>query len=49
MVKRFLSFIEIKTKITSVFAFLMTAAYLYYIGQKIDLVKTAVFLPRCSV
>ncbi|HOB36329.1 MAG: UbiA family prenyltransferase [Clostridiales bacterium] len=43
MVKRFLSFIEIKTKITSVFAFLMTAAYLYYIGQKIDLVKTAVF------
>lgn len=43
MVKRFLSFVEIKTKITSVFAFLMAAAYLFSVGQKIDIVKSLVF------
>ncbi|HHV50947.1 MAG TPA: UbiA family prenyltransferase [Clostridiales bacterium] len=43
MVKRFLSYIEIKTKITSVFAFLMTLSYLFSVGQRVDFVKTLVF------
>lgn len=43
MIKRFLDFIEIKTKITSAFAFLYTIVFLLYIGQKIDWMRTAVF------
>lgn len=47
MVKRFLSFVEIKTKITSIFAFLMPIAFLFYTGQKINLLRTSVFF--CSM
>lgn len=43
MFKRFLSYVEIKTKITSVFAFLMTLAYLFSIGRSINLDKTLIF------
>ncbi len=43
MIKRFLSYVEIKTKITSVFAFLFALAYLFSIGQKIYTLKTIVF------
>lgn len=43
MLKRFFSYIEIKTKITSVFAFLLTIAYLVYSGSEIDWTRTAVF------
>ncbi|NLC53476.1 MAG: UbiA family prenyltransferase [Firmicutes bacterium] len=43
LVKRFLCYVEIKTKITSVFPFLMGLAYLFASGYKIDLPRTAVF------
>ncbi len=43
MIKRFLSYVEIKTKITSLFAFLLTLAYLFNIGQKINWLPTMVF------
>jgi len=43
MFEKFLSFIEIKTKITSVFAFLLAFAYLFYIKQPIDWLATSVF------
>jgi 1,4-dihydroxy-2-naphthoate octaprenyltransferase len=43
MVKRFLSYVEIKTKITSTFAFLLTIAYILYRGQKIDWLRTLIF------
>ncbi len=43
MFKKFFSFIEIKTKITSVFAFLLALAYLFYIKQPIDWQVTSVF------
>lgn len=43
MIKRFLKYVEITTKITSVFAFLMTMAYLFSIGQKINAGKTLIF------
>jgi 1,4-dihydroxy-2-naphthoate octaprenyltransferase len=43
MVKRFLSYVEIKTKITSTFAFLLTIAYILYKGQDIDWLRTLVF------
>lgn len=43
MIKRFLSYVEIKTKITSVFAFLLTFGYLLYRGQPIDCLRTGVF------
>jgi len=43
MFEKFLSFIEIKTKITSVFAFLLALAYLFYIKQPIDWLVTSVF------
>lgn len=43
MIKRFLSYVEIKTKVTSVFAFLFALSYLLSIGQKIDALKTIVF------
>ena len=38
-----MSYVEIKTKITSVFAFLMTLAYLFSIGRSINLDKTLIF------
>lgn len=43
MVKRFLSYVEIMTKITSLFAFLMTLAFLFYIKQPIDWQRTTIF------
>ncbi|NLV37096.1 MAG: UbiA family prenyltransferase, partial [Clostridiaceae bacterium] len=47
MVKRFLDYVEIKTKITSFFAFLMTIAFLVYKGQSIDWRLTVIFF--CSM
>ncbi len=43
MVKRFLDYVEIKTKITSIFAFLMTIAFLFYNNQPIDWNLTLIF------
>ena len=43
MVKRFLDYVEIRTKITSTFAFLMTIALLVYQKQSIDWKLTLVF------
>ncbi len=43
IVKRTLSYVEIKTKIASVFPFLMGLAYLYSSGYEIDPLKTGVF------
>jgi 1,4-dihydroxy-2-naphthoate octaprenyltransferase len=43
MINKFFDYIEIKTKITSTFAFLMTMAYLFYIKQSINLELTLVF------
>jgi len=47
VLKRFLSYVEIKTKITSLFAFLITIAFLVYKEQRIDLKRTIVFF--CSM
>ncbi len=41
--RRFLSYVEIKTKITSVFPFLMTMAYLFSSGYNIDVLRSIVF------
>lgn len=43
IVQRALSYVEIKTKITSVFTFLMGLAYLHSAGYRIDPLKTSVF------
>lgn len=43
MLSRFLDYIEIKTKITSFFAFLMTIAYLVYMKQPINWGMTGIF------
>lgn len=43
IIRRILSYVEIKTKITSVFPFLMGLAYLRLSGYAIDPLKTAVF------
>ena len=43
MINRFLSFIEIKTKITSIFAFFLALAYLFYIQQPINWRLTVIF------
>ena len=43
MIKRFLSYVEIKTKITSVFAFFMVLAYLFNIKQPINWRLSGVF------
>ncbi|MGE5614697.1 MAG: UbiA family prenyltransferase [Bacillota bacterium] len=43
MIRRFLSYVEIKTKITSLFAFLMTLAFLAYREQRINWLRTSVF------
>lgn len=43
MIKNFLKYVEIMTKITTVFAFLMTLAFLFHIGQPINVRLTVVF------
>ncbi|MDR1149483.1 MAG: UbiA family prenyltransferase [Spirochaetaceae bacterium] len=43
MIKKFLSYVEITTKITSVFAFLMTLAYLFYTGRPVNVRLTVIF------
>jgi len=43
MIKRFFNYVEIKTKITSLFAFLMTIAYVFYIQEPINWKLTLVF------
>lgn len=43
MIRRFLSYVEIMTKITSVFAFLMSLAWLFYLRQPIDWKLTGIF------
>lgn len=47
MIKQFLRYIEIKTKITSIFPFVITIAYLVYIKQPINYKITVVFF--CSL
>ena len=42
-VRRLFTYVEIKTKITSVFPFLMTLAYLFVNGVSIDPLRPAVF------
>lgn len=49
MIKRFLKYVEITTKITSVFAFLLATAYLFYIGQTINWGHTLVFFASMFV
>lgn len=49
MLERFLSYIEIKTKITSTFAFLMTVAYLLYQDQQIRWGLTLLFFAAMSI
>lgn len=44
VIARFLSYVEIRTKITSIFAFLMTLSFLFYAGQSIALPHTLIFL-----
>lgn len=43
MIGRFLNYIEIKTKITSIFAFLITLAYILYIGKPVNWKLTLIF------
>ncbi len=43
MIKRYLLYVEIMTKITSLYAFLLTLAYLFYRGQEINWKLTALF------
>jgi len=43
MIHRYFDFVEIKTKITSIFAFAMALAYLYYLFQPIDWLRTGIF------
>jgi len=43
LVKRFLKYVEITTKITSLFAFLLTMSFLFASGQGISLTETLVF------
>lgn len=47
MIKRFLDYTEIKTKITSLFAFFMTIAFLLYKEQQIEWKLTVIFF--CSM
>ena len=49
MILKFFDYIEIKTKITSTFAFLMTMAYLFYIKEKINWELTLVFFAAMFV
>ena len=43
MIKRFLDYVEIRTKITSIFAFLITIAFLFYNEQQINWKLTLIF------
>jgi len=43
MLKRFFDYTEIRTKITSLFAFLLTISYILYRGNDIDWTRTAIF------
>jgi len=43
MLRRYLSFVEIQTKITSLFAFAMSLAYLLYLNQPMDWMRTGIF------
>jgi 1,4-dihydroxy-2-naphthoate octaprenyltransferase len=43
MIKKFFDYVELRTKITSLFAFLMTIAYLVYKGEKINVNVTIIF------
>jgi 1,4-dihydroxy-2-naphthoate octaprenyltransferase len=43
VIKGFLDYVEIRTKITSTFAFLLTIAFLYYLKQPIDWKLTGIF------
>lgn len=43
MIGKFLNYVEIKTKITSTFAFLITMAYLFYIGNPVNWKLTLIF------
>ncbi len=43
MIKRFLDYVEIRTKITSIFAFLLTIAFLFYKEQSINWEITLLF------
>ncbi len=43
MIKRFLDYTEIKTKITSIFAFLITIAFLLYRDQQVEWKRTGIF------
>lgn len=43
MIKKFLDYVELRTKITSLFAFLMTIAFLLYKGEKINIYLTMIF------
>lgn len=43
MLKRYLSFVEIQTKITSLFAFAMSLVYLLYLNQPVDWTRTGIF------
>lgn len=43
MIKKFFKYVEIMTKITSVFAFLMTLAFLFHEGQHINVKLTLIF------
>lgn len=43
MIQKFLKYVEIMTKITSTFAFLMTIAFLFYIKQPINWKLTLIF------
>lgn len=43
MVGKFLEYTEIRTKITSLFAFLMTIAYIFFLGEQVNWYLTLIF------
>ena len=43
MIKKFFKYVEIMTKITSVFAFLMTLAFLFHERQPINIKLTLIY------
>lgn len=43
LLKRFFDYVEIRTKITSVFPFVMTLGYLFLTGKEINILRTLVF------
>ena len=44
-VKRFLSFVEIKTKAATLFPFLVALSYVFYITGAINLISTLIYIP----